>query len=105
MVLKHNKILLALASVGIAFLAVKPLINPVPLVIWNASKSVPIGWYIVAKRQPKIGEIAVIKPVDWVQIYASSRGYGASEDIAEYGTRFGTPDRRLANLARDRNQT
>jgi type IV secretory pathway protease TraF len=75
MVVKHNKIMLALATVGIAFLAVKPLINPVPLVIWNASESVPIGWYFVANRQPNIGEIAVIKPVDWVQIYASSRGY------------------------------
>ncbi len=75
MAAKHHKIMLGMAAVGLVFLAVKPLINPVPLVIWNASKSVPIGWYFVAKRQPKIGEIAVIKPVDWVQIYASSRGY------------------------------
>jgi type IV secretory pathway protease TraF len=75
MTAKHRKIMLAMAAIGIAFLATKPLINPVPLVIWNASESVPIGWYVVAKRQPKIGEIAVIKPVDWVQIYASSRGY------------------------------
>jgi conjugative transfer signal peptidase TraF len=75
MVVKHQKIMLAMAAVGIAFLAVKPLINPVPLVIWNASESVPIGWYFVEKRQPKISEIAVIKPVEWVWIYASSRGY------------------------------
>ena len=72
---KHHKIMLALATVGIAFLAMKPITNPVPLVIWNASESIPIGWYFVAKRQPKIGEIAVIKPTDWVQIYTSSRGY------------------------------
>ena len=75
MAAKHNKIMLAMAISGIAILAVKPFINPVPLVIWNASESVPIGWYFVAKRQPKINEIAVIKPTDWVQIYASSRGY------------------------------
>ena len=75
MTAKHRKIMLAMAAIGIAFLATKPLINPVPLVIWNASESVPIGWYFVAKYQPKIDEIAVIKPVDWVQIYASSRGY------------------------------
>jgi conjugative transfer signal peptidase TraF len=72
---KHNKIKLAMAVLGIAFLAAKPFINPVPLVIWNASESVPIGWYYVVKRQPKIDEIAVIKPTDWVQSYASSRGY------------------------------
>ncbi len=75
MTAKHRKIMLAMAAIGIAFFATKPLINPVPLVIWNASESVHIGWYFVAKHQPKIGEIAVIKPVDWVQIYASSRGY------------------------------
>jgi conjugative transfer signal peptidase TraF len=75
MTAKQHKIMLAMAALGIAFLAVKPFINPVPLVIWNASESVPIGWYFVGKRQPKIGQIAVIKPVDWVLIYASSRGY------------------------------
>lgn len=75
MVAKHHKIMFALATVGFVFLAVKPLINPLSLVIWNASESVPIGWYFVVKRQPKIGEVAVIKPTDWVQIYASSRGY------------------------------
>jgi type IV secretory pathway protease TraF len=75
MVAKHHKITFAMTAVSITFLVLKPLLNPVPLVIWNASASVPIGWYFVAKRQPKIGEIAVIKPADWVQIYASSRGY------------------------------
>jgi type IV secretory pathway protease TraF len=75
MAAKHHKIMLGMAAVGLVFLALKPLINPVPLVIWNASKSVPIGWYYVANRQPKIGEIAVIKPADWVRISAAERGY------------------------------
>jgi type IV secretory pathway protease TraF len=75
MAIKHHKITLATATVGIAFLAVTPFINPVPLLIWNASESVPIGWYHVTKRQPMIDEIAVIKPAEWVQIYAASRGY------------------------------
>jgi type IV secretory pathway protease TraF len=75
MTVKHHKIMLAMATVGIALLAMKPLIHPLPLVIWNASESIPVGWYFVAKRRPKIGEIALIKPTDWVQIYASSRGY------------------------------
>ena len=44
-------------------------------IIWNASDSVPIGWYWVEKSQPKIGEIAVVRPPDWVRLYASSRGY------------------------------
>jgi conjugative transfer signal peptidase TraF len=75
MVTKHQKILFGVAAVGLAFLAMKPLVKPVPLIIWNASDSVPIGLYLISKRQPNIGEIAVIKPAEWVQIYASSRGY------------------------------
>ena len=70
-----KNITFCIAALGLAFLAVKPCINPVPLLIWNASESVPIGWYFLVKRQPTIGEIAVIKPTEWVQIYASTRGY------------------------------
>ena len=75
MVSKHRKAMVAVAVFGLTFLAVKPLVNPTPILIWNASESVPIGWYFVTKRQPAIREIAVIKPADWVQIYASARGY------------------------------
>ena len=50
-------------------------LSPRPLVIWNASKSVPIGWYFVEHRQPKLHDIAVVKLKDWPQLYASSRGY------------------------------
>jgi type IV secretory pathway protease TraF len=56
-------------------LVVATALRPFPLVIWNASDSVPIGFYFVSKRQPQIGEIAVIVPPDWVRLYASSRGY------------------------------
>ncbi|MCC7482818.1 MAG: S26 family signal peptidase, partial [Hyphomicrobiales bacterium] len=69
----------AIAVLGLAFLATKPLIDPAPLLIWNASESVPIGWYLVARRPPKIGEIAVIKPAEWIQNYASTRGYFPQE--------------------------
>jgi type IV secretory pathway protease TraF len=64
-----------IAALALAFLATKPILNPSPILIWNASESVPIGWYLVAKRLPKIGEITVIRPIEWVQIYASNRGY------------------------------
>jgi conjugative transfer signal peptidase TraF len=62
-------------SVGLGALATKPLVNPNPVIIWNASDSVPVGWYWVLKRQPKHREIAVMKPDRWVQIYAATRGY------------------------------
>jgi conjugative transfer signal peptidase TraF len=75
MMAKHLKILFGVAAAGLAFLAMKPLAKPVPLIIWNASDSIPIGLYLISKRQPNIGEIAIIKPAEWVQIYAASRGY------------------------------
>lgn len=60
--------------VAIAIVIVVWLI-PRPLLIWNASKSVPIGWYFVEHRQPKLHEIAVVKLDNWPELYASSRGY------------------------------
>ena len=64
-------IVLFFCTLLVAVIALKPL----PFVIWNASNSVPIGWYWIEKRQPKIDEIAVVSPPDWVRLYASSRGY------------------------------
>ena len=41
-------LLIAIALVLITWL------SPRQFVIWNASKSVPIGWYLVENRAPKI---------------------------------------------------
>jgi type IV secretory pathway protease TraF len=72
---RHKSFALGAAALALAFLVTKPIVNPTPILIWNASESVAVGWYFVAKRQPVIGEIAVIRPTEWVQIYASNRGY------------------------------
>jgi type IV secretory pathway protease TraF len=72
---QRRNFVLTVLALAVAALAAKPIINPVPLFIWNASPSVPIGWYFVSKRQPNLGEIAVIRPPEWVEIYAASRGY------------------------------
>ena len=65
---QRRKIVLAVSALAVAAMVMKPLFDPVPLVIWNASNSVPIGWYFVSKRQPNLGEIAVIRPTEWVEI-------------------------------------
>ena len=72
---KGAKTVVAVALSAMIVLVTPSLVQPVPRIIWNASESVPIGWYLVSSRQPNIGEIAVIKPADWVQLYASERGY------------------------------
>ena len=73
--IQYRKFVHVISALAVATLAAKPLINPIPLVIWNASNSVPTGWYFTSKRQPNLGEIAVIRPPEWVEIYASARGY------------------------------
>jgi conjugative transfer signal peptidase TraF len=75
MAMNSRIIIIASAILGLVLLSVKTLINPSPVLIWNASESVPVGWYSVARRQPRRGEIAVMKPAKWVQIYAAARGY------------------------------
>lgn len=62
---------LFISTLLVAVIAFKPF----PLIIWNASDSVPIGWYWVDRKQPEIGEIAMLRPPDWVKHFASSRGY------------------------------
>jgi conjugative transfer signal peptidase TraF len=72
---QRRNFVLTVWALAVAALAAKPIINPVPLLIWNASPSVPIGWYFVSKRKPNLGEVAVIRPPEWIEIYASARGY------------------------------
>jgi conjugative transfer signal peptidase TraF len=71
----NRNFVLAMSALAFAAIAAKPLFNPVPLFIWNASNSVPTGLYLVSKRQPNLGEIAAIRPPEWIEIYASARGY------------------------------
>ena len=68
------------AVIGVGFfsiiaLAFKPLIHPLPLLIWNASNSVPVGLYAVERRVPKVGEIAVLKLPEWASIITGQRRY------------------------------
>lgn len=73
--IRRRNFVLAVSALAVAAIAAKPILDPVPFVIWNASQSVPIGLYFVSKRQPNLGKIAVIQPPEWVEIYASARGY------------------------------
>jgi conjugative transfer signal peptidase TraF len=75
----RDLIIMALALFAATFLVAAIAIRPRPLLIWNASNSVPIGLYWMRQHQPAIGEIAVIAPPDWVRLYASSRNYLPSD--------------------------
>ena len=71
-----NRFVLIIISLLIAIATVLDIwLNPRPLVTWNASQSVPIGWYYVEHRQSKLHEIAVLKPPAWAQLIADQRHY------------------------------
>ena len=55
--IQHRIFVLAISALAVAAIAAKPCTDPVPIVIWNASNSVPIGWYFVSKRQPNLGKL------------------------------------------------
>ena len=64
------------ATLGaVALLLWKPLADPLPMFIWNASASVPVGLYYVKKRHPFHGEIAVLRPPEWAALIMDERHY------------------------------
>ncbi len=71
----QRNLTLGMALIATALLAQISFCSPHPLLVWNASASIPIGLYWVEKSQPKIGEIAVLKPPSWAQLIADERKY------------------------------
>ncbi len=51
--LNSKKVLAVTTGLGFAALTFGPLVKPLPLLIWNASESIPIGWYFVLRRPPR----------------------------------------------------
>lgn len=67
--------IVVLAAISVANVAI--LIGSdvhVPLVVYNASGSAPLGFYYLGNRLPKRGEMAVIKPPAVVELMILARG-------------------------------
>ncbi|SCW85516.1 conjugative transfer signal peptidase TraF [Sphingobium faniae] len=57
-------------------IAISVWINPPPKLIWNASASVPIGFYTVRpSNNLRVGDLAVVTPPDDVAAFLSAGGY------------------------------
>ena len=72
---RNQLALIAMTLLIIIALVLIIWLSPRPFVIWNASKSVPVGWYWVEHRAPKLHDIAAVKLDGWPQVYAAERGY------------------------------
>jgi Type IV secretory pathway, protease TraF len=61
---------------GFALLAWASFMRPMPRVIYNASASVPVGWYRVGlMRTPQVGDIVLVRLPTVPAALAAHRGY------------------------------
>ncbi len=64
----------AMSLIGLGFVAAGDLRLP-PVVIWNASHSVPVGLYRIADQPVVRGQLALIKLPSDIAVFANARGY------------------------------
>lgn len=64
------------ASLFAAGYATVAIVDPLPRVIWNASASVPIGFYrLTPERDPSVGSLVAITPPERLARWMVERGY------------------------------
>lgn len=67
--------LLILGAIGVVALGA-PSVVPVPrLLLWNASRSVPLGLYAVLPGNPHIGDLVVVEPPPRWRVWLVARQY------------------------------
>ncbi|WP_334389808.1 S26 family signal peptidase [Bradyrhizobium sp. AZCC 2262] len=67
--------LMILAGVSVGLVATLASIPPqTPLIVYNASGSAPLGFYLVESRLPALGEIAVVQPPPLIELMIVARG-------------------------------
>lgn len=78
--LRARLVLAGLSACGLAALAWASFVQPDARVIYNASDSVPVGWYRIDPAgqpidSPPVGGIVLIRLPDAVAVLAAQRGY------------------------------
>lgn len=66
---------LVIAAIGLSVLALPSAMSRGPVLVWNASPSVPIGLYRVVARPPPCGALALIRLAEPFRTLADIRGY------------------------------
>lgn len=68
-------IVLGASAISIALLLIPMAITFSPKLVWNASESAPLGLYLIKKRQPVLGEYALVMPSKPVAAFIEDGGY------------------------------
>ncbi|WP_299864046.1 S26 family signal peptidase [uncultured Roseobacter sp.] len=67
---------LFLAGVAIGLIGASAAVRSDPILIWNASASVPVGVYFVKPlRDPQVDDLAVVHPPEELSNWLVARGY------------------------------
>jgi conjugative transfer signal peptidase TraF len=66
---------LGAAGIGLALIGFGAFIAPVPLLVWNASASVPLGLYRLAFGAPERGDFVLVRMPESAGRLAAERGY------------------------------
>lgn len=74
--IRARLVLVALAACGLAALAWASLIQPAVRIVYNASDSVPVGWYRIEQaHSPRVGSIVLTTLPSDAAALAAQRGY------------------------------
>lgn len=73
--IRCSPIPLVILTIALALLAASGVLNRAPLIIWNASASVPIGFYRIYKGGPIVGSLVLVHPDSALANLALRRGY------------------------------
>lgn len=72
---RHRKTL-ALGCSAVALVGLSAVIQANPVLVWNASASVPIGFYVVQPLDaPAVGDLVVLEPPSALGDWLFERGY------------------------------
>ena len=64
------------AALFVGGYAIVAIIDPLPRIVWNASASVPIGFYrITPDRDPPVGALVAVTPPEKLSRWMVERGY------------------------------
>ena len=73
--MRKPPIFLAVAVTGLACIAFTRFAHPTPVLVWNASASMPIGFYRLVPGLPERGDLALVRPPKTAEALADVRGY------------------------------
>ena len=72
----HRRIkILVVSCAAIILIIAASVVTLAPKLVWNASKSAPIGLYLIVQRTPQLGEFTLVTPSEPVAELIRTRGY------------------------------